>query len=560
MSKQRPAQQCRSLTSHAKSAPHAKAARLMIGVLAMAVASLGLAPSALAAEATTTFKTAGAHKFTVPAGVSSIQVNLLGGAGGDCFESPGGSGGGHGAELEATLPVTPGEGLSIGVAAPGRACEPGGGGSSLPGGHGGVGGGGSGGSAEFFSGAGGGGASTVAMSEASAGYPSLLAVAGGGGGAAAFGMAGGDAGSPGAGLELGEGGGAGTANEPGRGGTSGCNPGGASGGPSSGGAGGSGDVAGGGGGGGGYFGGGGGTGATCSPGGAGGGGSNYVEPGGTEVGAATPTPGEAFVSITYATPTIEVDPEELEFAQQPVGTASSAQAVTVSNEGSAGLVIASVESTTSDFLISNHCHGEVEPEQSCTIDVRFDPQDAGASSGTLKIYSNAGAAPTEVHLEGTGGSLPPGERGETGAKGETGSPGVKGEAGAAGAKGETGASGANGANGSNGAPGPTGPAGAPGLLASSGTYECHRRRAHGRFVIACFLRVKGSSASARALRIHAVLARNSKVYATWDGRLDAHGRIVMPASGLVKAGRYSLTLTYRQGARLLVSHAKVLIG
>jgi len=530
----------------------------------MALACLGLASAASAAETTTEFSTAGAHTFIVPAGVESISIDLRGGGGGACFinpEEPGTSSGGRGAELTGVLSVTPGQVLSLGVAGNGKDCE--------GGGAGGAGGGGAGGAGPWFGGAGGGGASSIVATNAPAGYPSLLAVAGGGGGAAGFDLAGGDAGSPGNGLQPGEGGGAGTETDGGPAGTSECNPPGSTGSSLRGGRGGTGAVIGGGGGGGGYFGGGGGAGGSCFPGGAGGGGSSFVDPSATEVSEPVATEGAAFVAVTYATPTIEVDPEELEFEEQQVGTVSSAQAVTVTNEGSAPLVVSEVESSGSEYLLTNHCHEAVEPGQSCTIDVRFAPQEEGSTAEALTIYSNAEDSPTEVQLEGEGVPLGKGERGEAGEQGEPGKTGGKGETGAqgepgkAGAKGETGSegeSGSTGAKGANGAEGPAGPAGAPGKLPVSGIYECHRRRAHGRFLIACFLRVKGASDSVRGLRVHAILARNSKVYASWDGQLDARGRIVMPASRHVRSGGYSLTLTYRHGGQLLVSHGKVQIG
>lgn len=547
----RPTQQSRSAR------PRPLTSRLAMGLLPTALACLGLASAASAAETTTKFSSAGAHTFIVPAGVESISVELLGGAGGACLispEGPGTSSGGRGAELTGVLRVTPGEVLSIGVAGNGKDCaaeaEGGGGG-------GGAGGGGAAGSGPWFGGGGGGGASSIVAPNAPAGYSPLLAVAGGGGGAAGFGLAGGDADSPGTGFEASEGGGAGTETEGGQGGISGCNPPGNAGSALRGGRGGTGEVIGGGGGGGGYFGGGGGAGGTCFPGGGGGGGSSFIDPSASGASEPAVTEGEAFVSITYATPTIEVDPEELEFEEQQVGTVSSAEAVTVTNEGSAPLVVSYAESSGSEYLVTNHCHEAVAPEQSCTIDVRFAPQEEGSTSGTLTIHSNAGGSPTEVQLEGEGVPLGQGERGEAGKQGEPGEAGVEGETGKGGPKGEAGAEGEAGTNGAKGA---DGPAGAPGKLPRSGIYECHRRRAGGRFLIACFLRVKDAGDSIRGLRVHAVLARSSRVYASWDGQLDARGRVVMPASRHVKSGRYSLTLTYRYGGRLLVSHGKVQIG
>jgi len=139
--------------------------------------------SAHAAEtATRTFATAGENPFVVPAGVTSLQVTLVGGNGG---AGSGGAAGGLPASASATLAVSAGETLYAEVAGDGGAA-------TVPDSAiGGSGGGDSGG--EVFtlfgtaaSGGGGGGASDIrTCSTAAAACQSLasrLAVAGGGGG------------------------------------------------------------------------------------------------------------------------------------------------------------------------------------------------------------------------------------------------------------------------------------------------------------------------------------------------------------------------------------------
>ena len=135
------------------------------GLAGGAVATAGLAlaagpaPSCSAGLCTVTFASPGAgQSFTVPAGVGSLSVRLWGGAGG---AQPGG---GDGALVTATLQVTPGSVLGVGV---------GGGGADLSG-RGGVNGGGSGGQEA----GGGGGATEVTL----AGTPLLVAAGGGGSG------------------------------------------------------------------------------------------------------------------------------------------------------------------------------------------------------------------------------------------------------------------------------------------------------------------------------------------------------------------------------------------
>ena len=486
-----------------------------------------LAPGAHATSATRLFLTPGVHRFVVPAGVSSIEASLQGGVGGGCENV-----GGNGAALSATLAVTPGDELSIGVAGDGS-CQLG-----VSGAPGGVGGGGV--AAEH--GGSGGGASTVATRDQPPGFASVLAVAGGGGGAGQ--SRGGDAESAGSPSGLAESGGAGTLLAGGLGGRpfacGGSTPGttglafaGGSGGR------GSGSInGGGGGGGGGYFGGGGGGGTGCGFGGGGsaGGGSSFVDPLATNVVGPIVSPAEPFVSITYATPTAEVGTSSLAFAAQPQGTISVAQPVTVTNNGSAPLdVISAVTAGTSpaDYLLTSRCDALVEPGDSCEIDVRFAPQQTGASAASLVLDTNASQQPLEVELSGAGGEPPQGTPGEAGAQGP------------AGVAGQAGAVGAHGTAGRPGAPGPAGPRGPKG---SAAVYECHRSRLAGRKGrVVCFVRVQTPAApsGARAGRVHATLTRGGGTYASWSGRLGSgQGELLMPAVRRLVAGSYTLTLDY----------------
>jgi hypothetical protein len=152
-------------------------------------AGLGFVPAgATAAEAVSqSFTTTGEQQFMVPPGVSSLQVTLVGGNG---AAGDGGTPGGIGATVTATLAVSPGETLYTEVAGNGVPL------TEVPGGHaGGYNGGGEGGVRQTFGtligGGGGGGASDVRRCSASAppsscgGQQSLasrLLVAGGGGG------------------------------------------------------------------------------------------------------------------------------------------------------------------------------------------------------------------------------------------------------------------------------------------------------------------------------------------------------------------------------------------
>jgi len=166
-----------------------------------AIAALLLAPAgAEAAEtASQTFTGAGEHVFVVPAGVSSVQVTLVGGNGG---AGNGGEAGGVPATVSATLALTAGQTLYVEVAGNGgSATAP----DSAVGGYGGGDGGG-----EVFSlfgtapsGGGGGGASDIRTCSTAApaceSLPSRLLVAAGGGGGGGNGNNGGGSVAGGAG-------------------------------------------------------------------------------------------------------------------------------------------------------------------------------------------------------------------------------------------------------------------------------------------------------------------------------------------------------------------------
>jgi hypothetical protein len=149
--------------------------RFCLAGLAGLLAAAAVGPAA-ASAAEQSFTLAGEHAFTVPAGVTSMQVTLVGGRGG-AGNANGGTGG-SGATVRATLAVSPGQTLMAQVAGDGRQS-----------GAGGYGGGGAGGPVvALFAGApgggGGGGASAVRACPSAGCSPLVVAGGGGGGGGA----------------------------------------------------------------------------------------------------------------------------------------------------------------------------------------------------------------------------------------------------------------------------------------------------------------------------------------------------------------------------------------
>lgn len=169
--------------------------RTLLAVLAALPAAAAIAPAA-ASAADQTFTAPGQHAFTVPAGVTSVQVTLVGGRG-----APGNGGntgiapGGAGATVTATFTVPPLRTLYAQV-----------GGNGLQNGAGGYGGGGKGGPVVALlsgvpGGGGGGGASAVRVCAEASCAPLVIAGGGGGGGGAGLdstpSISGGDGGTAG---------------------------------------------------------------------------------------------------------------------------------------------------------------------------------------------------------------------------------------------------------------------------------------------------------------------------------------------------------------------------
>jgi hypothetical protein len=97
----------------------------------------------------------------------------------------------------------------------------------------------------------------------------------------------------------------------------------------------------------------------------------------------------------------------LAFGNLSVGTASTAQTVTLTNTGNAALSVTSIALTGTnpiDFAQSNNCGASVAAEGSCTISVTFAPLASGSLAAAVTLADNASGSPQTVTLSGTGTS------------------------------------------------------------------------------------------------------------------------------------------------------------
>jgi chitodextrinase len=118
------------------------------------------------------------------------------------------------------------------------------------------------------------------------------------------------------------------------------------------------------------------------------------------------SPHVAPLSGTGIAPAVRLSSGTLAFAEQPVGTTSGAQTVTITNTGTAPLSIPSVSlagDNPGEFAIGTAVSGvTLAPGESRMLDVRFAPTRPGSRSATLVISDNAPGSPHLVTLSGTG--------------------------------------------------------------------------------------------------------------------------------------------------------------
>ncbi|HEY1659990.1 MAG TPA: FG-GAP-like repeat-containing protein [Candidatus Sulfotelmatobacter sp.] len=91
----------------------------------------------------------------------------------------------------------------------------------------------------------------------------------------------------------------------------------------------------------------------------------------------------------------------LVYSPQLLNTLSSAQAVTLTNSGTAPLMIASV-TVAGEFKASDNCGKGVKAGAKCTIAVRSAPTTEGTLTGTVTIRDSASSKPQVIELSGAG--------------------------------------------------------------------------------------------------------------------------------------------------------------
>ena len=120
---------------------------------------------------------------------------------------------------------------------------------------------------------------------------------------------------------------------------------------------------------------------------------------------ASGSPQSVNLTGTGASPGVGLSASTLTFGSQLVGTSTSAQTVTLTNNGNAALSITSITvsgANPGDFPETNTCGNSVAAGAGCSISVTFTPAAVGSRAATVNISDSAAGSPQTVTLTGTG--------------------------------------------------------------------------------------------------------------------------------------------------------------
>src|SRR5690348_9167709 len=112
----------------------------------------------------------------------------------------------------------------------------------------------------------------------------------------------------------------------------------------------------------------------------------------------------ATFTAVAGSPVVSLSATSLSFGGQLIGTTSNSKNVTLTNQGTAGLLLSPIVAS-GDYLETDNC--PVSPSTlainaACKISVTFDPSVPGTIAGEITIVDNASNTPQMVNLSGSG--------------------------------------------------------------------------------------------------------------------------------------------------------------
>lgn len=114
----------------------------------------------------------------------------------------------------------------------------------------------------------------------------------------------------------------------------------------------------------------------------------------------------ALSGVGVIAPSVSLSPTSLTFPDTAQGATSASQPVTITNIGSAELLISNIATSSTNFKASSACPASIAPGGNCVITVSFTPQTSGNLFGTLSITDNATGSAHVVQLAGNGLAVP----------------------------------------------------------------------------------------------------------------------------------------------------------
>jgi hypothetical protein len=101
-------------------------------------------------------------------------------------------------------------------------------------------------------------------------------------------------------------------------------------------------------------------------------------------------------------PALQLQSTSVNFGNVQINT-SATQSVTITSSGTAALVISGATVTGSDFAVSGLTFpATLNPTQTATLDIGFDPVAAGATTGQITLSTNTPSGSAAIALGGTG--------------------------------------------------------------------------------------------------------------------------------------------------------------
>jgi len=111
-----------------------------------------------------------------------------------------------------------------------------------------------------------------------------------------------------------------------------------------------------------------------------------------------------WATIDYVQDAAQLSPTSLNFGDQPIGSQSAAQSITLTNTAEVPLTIFSID-VTGDFNLINNCPSVLAQGATCSLGVTFSPSDLGPRSGTLTVrddWAGSKTNPQTAQLTGAG--------------------------------------------------------------------------------------------------------------------------------------------------------------